>query len=82
MGKLILIQKEIKKYQIKKIIDVKRFHDIEYLTKNKMLLIEYNMDNNALNRTVNKTEISIFDFSKEKLGKKLSIVIINLCLIL
>ena len=36
-----------------------------------MLLIEYNMDYNALNRTINNTEISIFDFSKEKLEKKL-----------
>ena len=44
MGKLVLIQKENKKYEIKKIIDVKRYHDIEYLTDNKILLIEYNMD--------------------------------------
>lgn len=71
MGKLILIQKENKKYEIKQIIDVKRCHDIEYLTKNKMLLIEYNMDYNALNRIINKTEISILDFSKEKLEKKM-----------
>ena len=54
MGKLILIQKEYKKCQIKQIIDVRRFHDIEYLIKNKMLLIEYNMGYNVLNRTVNK----------------------------
>jgi len=70
MGKLVLIQKENKKYEIKQIIDVKRYHDIEYLTDNKILLIEYNMDYNALNGAVNKTDISILDFSKEKLEKK------------
>ena len=70
MGKLVLIQKENNKYEIKHIIEVKRFHDIEYLTDNKILLIEYNMDYNALNGAVNKTDISILDFSKEKLEKK------------
>ena len=38
IGKLILMQKENQKYEIKKIIEVKRFHDIEYFVDNKIKL--------------------------------------------
>ena len=64
IGKLIILEKRNKIYKITKIIDVNRFNFIEYISDNKILLFEYNLDNQ------DKTKITVLNFLNDKIEKK------------
>ena len=57
---LVILEKKNDKYQLTK-YNVCRAHDMEYISKNNIFLIEYFPE---------KTNLSILDFSEEKISKK------------
>ena len=64
IGKLIILEKRNQIYKITKTIDINRFNFIEYLSDNKILFFEYDLDDQ------DKAKITILNFLNDKIVKK------------
>ena len=72
MGKLLVLEKKRNNYEITQTIDVLRFkYDIEYISYNKILLIESSVGSSNINNNNEcQTRINIIDFSRKEIVKK------------